>query len=212
MEGVSWANLLVMQLVIVFIPGLIWARLDCIYALRRETETAVFVVRTFIFGIISYCAAYGVFSGLGWSFILVDLTQAGQKTVLTGAIIKEILIASLCAFFLSVLWIYSARFKLLNRFLRGIQATSKYGDEDLWDYTFNLGIAAVEYVHYRDYEQNLTYAGWVVAYSEKENMRELVLRDVEVYSADGVKQYDAPMLYLARKPENINIEFPYRKT
>jgi hypothetical protein len=94
-----------------------------------------------------------------------------------------------------------------------IGATKRYGDEDVWDYTFNAhaSIASVEYIHFRDFEKELIYGGWVATFSETEKLRELVLQDVEVYNFDGQALYSVPMLYLARAPENLHIEFPYRK-
>jgi hypothetical protein len=50
----------------------------------------------------------------------------------------------------------------------------------------------------------------VTTYSETEKLRELVLRDVIVYNLEGEELYKTPMLYLARAPENVHIEFPYQ--
>jgi hypothetical protein len=83
-------------------------------------------------------------------------------------------------------------------------------DEDVWDFTFNSPIAAVEYVHFRDFTNKIVYAGWVREFSESEKLRELVLRDAEIYDFDGNKLFDTPMVYLARAPEDIHVEFPYR--
>ena len=99
---------------------------------------------------------------------------------------------------------------MLTRFLQKIKATKAYGDEDVWDFTFNSSVPAVEYVHFRDFENKFVYAGWVMTFFETEKLRELVLRDVQVFDFEGVLQYEMPLLYLARNAESIHIEFPYR--
>ena len=48
------------------------------------------------------------------------------------------------------------------------------------------------------------------AFSETEKQRELRLRDVIVYDFGGEILFDTPRVYLARKMDNIDIEFPYR--
>jgi hypothetical protein len=52
------------------------------------------------------------------------------------------------------------------------------------------------------------FAGSVTTFSETGRLRELVLRDVEVFDFEGVLLYDVPLMYVARKPEDIHIEFP----
>jgi hypothetical protein len=108
-------------------------------------------------------------------------------------------------------WLYTNTYKLVTRFLQWIKATKRYGDEDVWVYTFNSGRPEVEYIHLRDYEKKITYAGWVEAFSETEKQREVRLRDVIVYDFAGNTLFDTPRMYLARKMDNIDIEFPYRE-
>jgi hypothetical protein len=111
---------------------------------------------------------------------------------------------------LAILWLYGATYKIGTRFLQKIGATKTFGDEDVWDFTFNSSVAAVEYVHFRDFANQIVYAGWVREYSETDKLRELVLRDAEIYDFDGNKLFETPLVYFARNPENIHIEFPFR--
>jgi hypothetical protein len=205
------AFLLTMQLAIIFLPGIIWARLDVRYALRVKPSDTEFVLRAFLFGICSYCVTFLLYSVFGWKFTVADLSEAKSKYVLTTDIIKEIGSAIGIGSILAILWLYASNYKLLTVFLQKIGATKTYGDEDVWDFTLNSKDASVEYVNFRDFSNNIVYAGWVNTFSETEKLRELVLRDVEVYDFDGKKLFAVPLLYLARSPENIHIEFPYRK-
>jgi hypothetical protein len=97
------------------------------------------------------------------------------------------------------------------RLLHEIGATRRYGDEDVWSYTLNSDKALVEYVHFRDLENGYTFAGWVNTYSESEDHRELLLRDVIVYDEVGTEISRPPHLYISRPKNNIWLEFPYKE-
>ena len=71
-----------------------------------------------------------------------------------------------------------------------------------------------EYVHVRDFDKNITYAGWVKAFSETGKLRELLLSDVVVYSnsdeeATTIEETKIRFLYIARDKTDIHIEFPH---
>lgn len=204
-------DLLITQLAILFLPGIIWARLDARYALKTKPSDVEFIIRAFMFGLVSYSVTFVVYSIVGLPFALIDLSKATTTSVVTRAIAIEILAATGIGLLLAILWIYAATYKWLTRFLQVIRATKTYGDEDVWDYTFNSRDPAVEYVHYRDLKNKVVYAGWVSTFSETGELRELVLRDVQVFNEQGEKLYETPLLYLARKPEGVHIEFPYRE-
>jgi hypothetical protein len=83
-----------------------------------------------------------------------------------------------------------------DEFSTNNRATKTYGDEDVWGFTFNSRSAAVEYIHFRDLENKVVYAGWVNTFSESEKLREIVLRDVQVFDEASKLLYETPMLYL----------------
>jgi len=205
-------DLFFFQLVLIFVPGIIWERIDASYGRDRATQQWDIIRRTFVFGLASYLltfAAYWVAS-LYWTtlnFKLFELKKDAE--FLDATSFKLIATASVVALISSVLWLYSTNRKLLTRALQKIGATKRYGDEDIWDFLFNSGRAEVEYVHFRDFDKKITYAGWVEAFSETDKLRELVLRDVIVYDFGGKRLFDTPRVYLARKGESIDIEFPY---
>ena len=189
-------DLLLVQAAILFLPGIIWARLDARYALKRSPSDSEFVLRAVVFGLASYAGTFVIYLALGLPFTVVDLGAAGTKTVLTGAVGIEILCAIVVGFVLAVLWIYAATYKWLTRFLHRIRATKTYGDEDVWDFTFNSSLPAVEYINFRDFEKKVVYSGWVRTFSETERLRELVLRDARVFDFDGHLMFEMPLLTL----------------
>src|SRR5260370_81217 len=77
-------------------------------------------------------------------------------------------------------------------------------------YALNSSRPGVEYMHFRDFGNQIVYAGWIDQFSATDKLRELVLNDVEIYDFDGKKLFDTPRIYLARQSDNIHIEFPYR--
>lgn len=135
---------------------------------------------------------------------------AKDTEFLDGSSIKLIFAASVVSIGCSVVWLYASTYKLPTQLLQRMKATRRYGDEDVWDFTFDSGRPEVEYIHLRDFEKKITYAGYVEAFSETEKQRELRLRDVIVYDFEGNVLFETPRVYLARKMDNIDIEFPYR--
>jgi hypothetical protein len=112
---------------------------------------------------------------------------------------------------MSIVWLYAVKNRLLARFLNAIGATRRYGDEDVWSFTFNSGQPHVEYVHVRDLTSGMTFAGWVNTYFENEPIRELLLKDAILYNEAGEAVSESPHLYIARDKTNIWIDFPYRE-
>ena len=174
-------DLLIVQLAVIFLPGLIWARLDARYAMSSKPTDIEFMVRAFLFGVASYTVTFSVYGFAGWPVQLIEFSDAQNKLVVTREIASEIAWATTIGFILSVLWIYAATYKWLTKILQTIGATRTYGDEDVWDYTFNSGRAGVDYVHFRDFDNKIVYAGWVTTFSETGKLRELVLRDAQVW-------------------------------
>jgi hypothetical protein len=204
-------NIFLFQLIVIFTPGIIWERIDTQYGQNRSSAQWDTLRRTFIFGLFSYVITFGIYWLMslclpGVNFQIFDL----KKDALDVASLKEIVVASIVATVCAIIWLYLTNYKLITRLFQKAKATKRYGDEDVWDYTFNSQGAEVEYVHLRDFEKQITYAGWVEVFSETEKLRELVLRDVEVYDFNGHMLYETPRIYVARERSNINIEFPYR--
>ncbi len=192
-----------------FLPGLIWAQLDARYAMKEQPGPAEFFIRAFPFGLVTYVGVYCFYELLGCRFSLWEIHDSGTKTLLFEEFIDEISISVPFSFLLAVLWIYAATYKWLTRFLHAIRATRKYGEEDVGELAFNE--MGSEYVHVRDFEKNITCAGWVSAFSDTGQLRELSLSDALVYDSSG-EETRIRLLYIARDiardKTDIHIEFP----
>lgn len=94
-------NILLVQLAIVFLPGLIWAQLDVRYAQKAKPSQAEFLIRAFIFGLMTYAAVYIVYAWLGKEFSTLWISQADLKTLSIGDFVDEVLWSLPVSFFLS---------------------------------------------------------------------------------------------------------------
>lgn len=195
----------IFQIVLLFLPGVVWARLDVAWARRSKPTDIEFFTLAFLYGVVSYVLLYLVYYFRGVDF---ELVRFESTALFNPSVIKEVIQATGISFVCGVLWLYATNYKIVARLLQTIGATKRYGDEDLWDYTFNSKSKAVNYAHVRDFEQKLLYAGYVSAFSESGEVREIVLTDAIVYDFASIEQYRMSVIYLARKADNITIEFP----
>lgn len=199
-------DLLFIQLAVMLLPGMIWAQLVVTYAMKERPRPVEFLVRAFIFGVLTYLAVYFAYEALGRTF---SIPQVGESQLLYVEFVDEILWSSVAALVFSLAWIYGSTHRCMTRILNLLRATTTHGKQDIWDLTFSSSEAEVEYVHVRDFEKGITYAGWVRAYSETGRLRELLLTDVQVWDNEGAST-DVPMLYLARPDVDVHVEFPYK--
>ena len=102
--------------------------------------------------------------------------------------------------------------KSLQRLFRRFKITNYSGESELWEYFFDAQLHGTEaecWVLVRDHRCGLAYLGWVRAFSDPEQKRELILQDVDVYTNDtAVYCYSAPLMYLARQRDDMTIEIP----
>ncbi|HLX17638.1 MAG TPA: DUF6338 family protein [Bradyrhizobium sp.] len=195
------------ELALIFIPGFIWMKIHSRYGFKGEKTQFDLILNAFIFGVVSYTVLYLIYRLNGWPLKLFDL-DVDSKRLLQPELFPEILFAVAISIVGGVLTLYFENHKLFTRFVQTIGATKTYGDEDVWDFVFNSSSSAVNFVHFRDFDQRVTYAGFVEVFSESGQLREIVLQDVIVYDFEQTEMYRVPRLYLARARENIHIEFP----
>lgn len=200
-------DLLFIQLAVMLLPGLIWAQLVVTYATKERPRPMEFLIRAFIFGVLTYLAVYSAYTVLGKEF---SVPQVGESYLLHVDFADEILWSSVTALVFSIAWIYGSTYRLMTRFLNWSRATTTHGKRDIWDLTFSSLGKATHYVHVRDFEREIIYAGWVQGYSESGNLREILLMDAQVWDQDQ-NHLDVPLLYLSRPDSDLHLEFPYRR-
>ncbi|MCX8519618.1 MAG: DUF6338 family protein [Methylophilaceae bacterium] len=98
-----------------------------------------------------------------------------------------------------------ANHKLLVKIANTLNVTRKYGDESLFSHYLNS--SKIAYVYVRDMERNLTYSGYLGAFSDNDKVQELVLENVVVYrSEDALELYSLPSVYICRSSGSLVIE------
>lgn len=209
-------DFLIIQLAVIFLPGIMWAKIDFNYASKIKPSDKDFIIRSFVFGILTYFIEYIVFKLFHQSFIFINISDSTSKESINSLIntrmTQEILWAMVISLVSSILWLYAANYKLLTRALQKIKATRKYGDEDVWDFVLNSSSKEVEFVNIRDFDRKVIFSGFVSVFSETDKTRELIISDVIVYDFDGIELYKTPRMYIANPTDSVIIEFPYVDT
>ncbi|KAA9009896.1 DUF6338 family protein [Histidinibacterium aquaticum] len=196
------------QLALIFLPGIIWANLDAIYGSGPRVDKPTLALNSFLFGITTYTLVYAIGSACGYEFTYPTSIISEEGALVDFA--DEILISVPASIILATIWLYMVRFRVIMKFFNCIGATRRFGLEDVWSFTFNSNQSHVEYVDVRDPERGFIYSGYVNAYSETEEFRELLLFDARIYTSEGDEVTEAPHLYLSMSKDRMWVEFPYR--
>ena len=86
---------------------------------------------------------------------------------------------------------FALNHKWLHKLAAAIKVTKKFGDLDVWAFVFNSNVT--EWVTVRDIKNDLTYQGWVHAFSDTCTPNQLLLRDVQVFrNSTGDELYKTP--------------------
>jgi hypothetical protein len=193
------------QIALLFLLGLLWTMMDAAHRPPKDSEQFLYLVRTFLFGVISYAIVGLVYARIGRPFDLLELSAKQWKFTSS---LDELGWALVAALILSIGWVAGRTHKVVTRILNTCRISNHIADQDIWEFMFNSNTPRIKFAHVRDYENELVYAGYVRAYSERQDVRELAMFEVEVYDGSGVKLYTSPYLYLSRSPSSITLEFP----
>ena len=180
------------QLAIIFLPGLLWERIATRYALKRAPSQFEIILRTFTFELTAYAVTFVLYGLAGIDFVIPEIRRdAGfLERKFGNQFLAAIAVSLACA----IVWLYLVNKAVLGRILRKIGATKSFGQEDVWDALFNSPDPEVEYVYVRDYEKEKVFSGWVRAFSNSPDVRELLLRDAQVFDFEGKLLYEVPLI------------------
>jgi len=142
-------DFVVAQLALIFMPGIIWAKIDAKYGPGLRPDQSTLLIRAFLFGLATYSVLFLIYFACGKVFGYSTLGNDAEKIDLVS-LKDEIAWSIPLSFVLSILWLWAVRYRILMKFLHKINASRRYGDEDVWSYTFNSDQVNVEYVHLRD--------------------------------------------------------------
>lgn len=201
-------NTTTVQLAVLALPGLVWAMLDAANRHSSQSAQFAFIVRVFVFGIFTYAILAAIYRILGRSFDILKLEGGGS---VFSSMSDEILWSVPLAFALGSLWVAGRTHAWLHKALQKLRISDYAGYEDIWDFTLSSASPVGRWVHIRDFSERVVYTGFVTAYSDRPDLREVILTDSSVYDFDGNEMYGLRGMYIARLPECVTLEFPHKE-
>jgi hypothetical protein len=215
---------LTLRLLLLFFPGIVCFVIVEALAVHRERKTHEVLFFTYVYGMLSYLA-YALISFLfGFRVYRID----GESGLWVGSIsgspaffssltdskvaldFWEIGWVAVCAAVLAFIVVYLNKIKGLHKFAHAIGATNRFGDPNVWSFALNAPDATWCVV--RDLQNKLMFQGYVAAFSDVEDVAELVLTDVIVYNEETSEEcYRAKRLYIGRKRDELTVEFQFPK-
>jgi hypothetical protein len=141
--------------------------MDAAHRPPKDSEQFLYLVRTFLFGVISYAIVGLVYARIGRPFDLLELSAKQWKFTSS---LDELGWALVAALILSIGWVAGRTHKVVTRILNTCRISNHIADQDIWEFMFNSNTPRIKFAHVRDYENELVYAGYVRAYSTRRQL------------------------------------------
>ena len=185
------------------IPGMITTILFFHLTGKEIPSKIVAIFYVFLASTLSCFGANGIIYignhilGTDCPFIKVTEILSGNQYSLTNwGVVFAIAVAVILGFLAAA----AAEHNLIFRLAQKLKITNRKDNKDVWDSLFDKE----PWVVVRDYVSDHIYQGRVVQYSDKMDLRELLLDDVIVSSEKD--NYEVKHVYLSRKPSEFSIE------
>jgi hypothetical protein len=203
---------LTIKIIIIVSPGIITSLIIQYLTISKKQSDFKFAIVSIVFGLVNYL----VLQFLYWTQQLICVHQEESFRLLRtleelSAVSNkiywgEVIIAIILSIVLGFVYSYMDHHKVINKLGWFFNVTNKYGSENAYSYFLNF--RDLDYVYIRKVSDDLTYRGKVSIFSEKENVREVILEDVTVYRyCDSEYLYDIDKIYLLLD-QNVIIEKP----
>lgn len=205
---------LTLRVLLLFFPGVLCAMLVHVLTRQRDDAPARFLTSAFVLGMSSYLLLYlgrelcdgiaqlfGAPRPLPMTFFAALMDE--KKRIASG----EIALAAVVAVPLAAAVSAAVNHKLLQNLARRMKVTRRFSEPDVWTLLFNS--PDLKWVIVRDLGHDLTFRGWVEAFSDRVDgeRSELLLKHVTVYrNSSGAKLYETGRVYLARPREALVLE------
>ncbi len=205
---------LTIRLLILFFPGVVCFLIVEALTVHRERKTHEVLFFTFVHGVLCYLIYFVVRmpfgfhskdeSGSYWTsptpVFFKCLTDSKSDVSL-----PEIGWVAFIAVGLAFVWSYLDKKKSLHKLAKWMRVTNKFGEPNVWSHIFNLD--DVRWCVVRDLPRKLMFQGWVLKFSDVEDVAEVFLDDVHVYNEEtGDLLYRAEQMLLSRKRDDLTIE------
>ncbi len=202
-------TVLISFLIVVCLPGLIWAYLDSKYGQFRNMKRHILFFNAILFGFFNYLILGGVYLLFGEmiSFLKISSTETPLDPT---DFHDEIITAIPLGLALSGFWLRGVRKKWLNRFLTYWGLTERFDEKDVFNFMLNSEFPEFQYAHIWDTERKIKFTGFVRSFSDNEGTREILLEDAKAYDFDGLLYSQAKYMYVTCLKDKLWMEFPER--
>jgi hypothetical protein len=206
---------LAMRLIILFVPGLVAVLVVDSLTIHRKWSSFEFSIYAILLGFMSYIFYQLVLDLIGLCNLFTSKTYTHKVVTFWSSLfnntipisINELIYTCLCGFTLGLMVTLAINNKYLYRLGKALCVTDVYGEEEL--YTAFMRSDVVKWVWIRHTSIGLTYEGWVKNFSEDDNLHEIVLGDVKIYSTvDSTLLYELSSIYLVAPRGTFVIEIP----
>lgn len=184
-----------LELIVILLPGIIATLITKNLTITKNWDPFKFSIYTILFSGVTYLLLQGVINVFLWvkSKIEGSIFEANILSIwsnIEGNRIvpyREVIFACLLSIFVGLIASAFIRKKILYKIAKFFKVSYKFGDENLF-YDF-MRKDKTNAIYLKDIKNNIIYHGYVDYYSESDTIRELVLRDVDVYSYKDSKFY-----------------------
>lgn len=195
---------LAFRLVLLLFPGIFATLLYKKLIIRKKWDSIDIGLYTLLFGIISYLLLQLVFLLLGQGELSIWRRLQDDEALPYS----EILFSTLMAVFVGLFAVFVHNKSLINKFANRLAISDKYSDNNLI-YSF-FEKSEIQQININLPDLNLIYCGYLYLFSEDENIKEIVLKDVIVYEYETAEQrHEEKYVYLNfSKTDNLIITIP----
>ncbi|MFN7896530.1 MAG: hypothetical protein ACK5Q6_10330 [Cyanobacteriota bacterium] len=210
---------LTLRLMLLGMPGIVAYLIIGKITNRAKGSQLDSLVFIFLLSILSYTLVSGFYLALvaasGGKLNIVsplDRLIGSIDNKSSTIFVWDVATATTASIIVALAWSYAWYHKVVTRLARYLKASNRYGDNGIMS-----AFLSSEQLHdkgewlvVRDISTNLFYYGHVYAWSDStDELRELILLDVSVYSNDdGVLLYKTDYLYIERPKGVLSIETP----
>ncbi len=195
---------LAFRLIIILFPGIISTLIYKKLVIKKKWESIDYGLNTLLYGIIAYLFLQAIFYCRQKGDLVIWQRLQDNQIVPY----EEVLWASSISVFVGLFGAMIENKNFINKLGTAICITAKYGENNLF-YNFLSRNEVVE-VHVKDPLNNLIYTGYLKYFSEDEDVREIVLEDVDLYEYEtAIHMNKVKSVYLSHaKSDNLIIEIP----
>lgn len=214
-------NELAWNLFILMVPGVLSTLMLRHISRNRNYPVFEFILYSLLLGLANYIvmelfvSLYNVILALfsdtytlkwGLNLSVWDVIYGVKNTKVNGL---EMLICYLISIPVGFVLGIIIRKKIILGLFKKAKVTNRYGDDDVWTYYFNE--LNTEWVFIRDINRDIIYKGRVIAYSDSDEKREILLESASVFkdsehTVEPVLKYKIDNIYLEIDKLNYVIE------